>query len=216
MNVYELDREKDDRGFNCYLDLVLTDLETHKKLKENESRLGWFDNRQPIRDDWFPVRVVVDKDSYSQSPGDYPLVHGCASFFVTPIFSQRAAEALTDLLEGNGELLPLLSDVGQYYAFNITREVEALDDETSEFKPLSELDPDLLAISPDIPDILCISHYEFCSDRIASTSIFKLPKRYNAERPLITDRFVQRVQEADLKGFAFNRLWTDQPITATV
>jgi hypothetical protein len=216
MNVYELDYERDEQGLKRYQELIISDLETSNKLEEYESCYGWLNNHQPIREDWFPVRVEEAEYTHSNIPGDYPLIHGYAGFCITPIFSQRAVEALADLLEGNGELLPLLSDMGQYYAFNITREVEALDDEKSEFKPLSELDPDLLAISPDIPDILCISHYEFYSDRIASTSIFKLPKRYNAERPLITDRFVQRVQEADLKGFAFNRLWTDQPITATV
>jgi hypothetical protein len=214
MNVYELTREKDDEGYDCYQQLVLTDLETHKKLKENEAHLGWFDNRQLIGDAWFPVNIVANKDGYSQVPGDYPLVHGCSSFFVTPIFSQRAVDTLADLLEGNGELLPLICEFGQYYVFNITREVDALDEARSELKLNSELYP---YETPTEPDFYLVTRFAFHPDRVADLSIFKLPKRNRKNRPLVTERFVQRVQDSDLKGMAFNLLWSSssQP-TATV
>jgi hypothetical protein len=210
MNVYEMNREKDEENFNRYQELIVADLEIYKKLKENELRYGWFDNRQPIKDAWFPVQVVESKYTCSHTPGDYPLVNALPNDVITPVFSQKAAKALADLLEGNGELLPLVCDFGEYYAFNITHEVEALDEGRSEFKLLSELDPDLLSISLDASDILCISRYKFFAERIAELSIFKLPKRYHSEMPLVTDRFVQRVQDTNLKGFAFKLLWSSE------
>jgi hypothetical protein len=208
MNVYELDREKNNKGFDCYQQMIVADIQLSKKLKEYESRSKWFDNRQIIGESWFFIQVEKWEHTYSHTSGDYPSMAGFPSSTVTPFFSQHASDSLVDLLEGNGELLPLISDFGQYYAFNITREVEALDEERSEFKLLSELDPDLLSISPETSDFLCISRYEFSAERIAELSIFKLPKRYHSEMPLVTDRFVQRVQDANLKGFAFKLLWS--------
>jgi hypothetical protein len=205
MNVYELDREKDDEGFNLYQKLIVAELEVSNRLEEYESCYGWFNNRQPIGDAWFSIQVVESKSTYSHMPGDYPLVAALPYDVITPVFSEQAAEALADLLESNGELLPLVCDFGRYYAFNITREVEALDEELSEFKLYSELHENLLA---NIPDFLCLSKYEFYPDRVADLNIFMLPHRNRHNVPLVTDRFVQRVQDANLKGFAFKLLWS--------
>jgi hypothetical protein len=213
MNVYELDREKDDEGYDRYQQLIVDDWRMSKTLKEYESCLGWFDNRQPIGDAWFPVRIEEAKITYSHIPGDHPLVNGFPHDVITPFLSQKAVNVLANLLEGNGELLPLESDSGQYYAFNITREVEALDEAKSEFKLYSELYDDL----GDDADFLCPTKFVFYPDTVANLNIFKLPKRNRHNTPLVTDRFVRRVQEADLKGFAFHLLWSNenQP-TATI
>jgi hypothetical protein len=206
MNIYKLDREKDNEDFDRYQELIVADPETYKQLKEYISRLGWFDNRQPIGTDWFPVKIVVDEYSHSHPPGDYPYLYGPGTFPVTPIFSRQAAEALADLLEGNGELLPLVCDFGRYYAFNLTREVEALDEERSKFTLYSELYDDL----GDDADFQVITQFAFHPDLIKDLDIFKLPKRNRKNMPLVTDRFVQRVQDANLKGFAFKLLWSSE------
>jgi hypothetical protein len=214
MNVYELMREEDNEGYDRYQQLIVDDWRMSRILEEHESRLGWFDNRQPIGDAWMQVKIKIDKDSYSHIPGDYPCVHGYSSFSVTPIFSQKAVDALIDLLEGNGELLPLICDSGQYYAFNITREVDALDEQHSEFKLCSEVYPDE---PPPDPDFYLVTRFAFYPDKVVEPNIFKLPVHYRHDVPLVTDRFVQRAQEANLKGMAFNLLWSSssQP-TATV
>jgi hypothetical protein len=206
MNIYKLDREKDNEDFDRYQQLIVADLETYYKLEEYESCYGWFDNRQPIGAEWFPVQIVVHKYSHSRPPGDYPYLSGPGTFPVTPIFSQQAADSLVNLLERNGELLPLVCDFGKYYAFNITREVEALDEERSEFKLYSELYDDL----GDDADFQVITRFAFYPDLIRDLDIFKLPKRNRKNMPLVTDRFVQRVQDANLKGFAFKLLWSSE------
>jgi hypothetical protein len=213
MNVYELDRQKDHEGFNSYQKLIVADLGVTNRLEENESRYGWFDNRQPIGDDWFSVQVVESKYTYSHIPGDYPLVAALPNDVITPVFSQHAVDSLSELLEGNGELLPLVCDFGQYYAFNITREVEALDENRSEYKLCSEVYPDE---SPPSPDFLLVTRFAFYTDRVADLTIFKLPKRNRKNMPLVTDRFVQRVQEFNLKGFAFKPLWSSSELMPAV
>jgi hypothetical protein len=205
MNVYELAREKDEEGFDRYQQLIVADLQVSNKLEEYESRDGWFDNRQPIRECWFSVPVEEWEYTYSHTPGDYPLVNGFPNDVITPFFSQKAADELADLLEGNGELLPLVYEFGQYYAFNITCEVEALDEELSEFKLYSELHENLLA---NTPDFLCLARHVFYPDKVVDLNIFMLPHRNRYNVPLVTDRFVQRVQEANLKGFSFKLLWS--------
>jgi hypothetical protein len=205
MNVYELTREEDDEGYDRYQQLIVDDWRMSKTLKEYESRLGWFDNRQPIGDNWLSVKVEEWEHTYSHIPGDYPVLGGFPGYPITPVFSQKAVNALANLLEGNGELLPLICEFGQYYAFNITSEVDALDEERSELKLNSELYP---YETPSEPDFYLVTRFAFHPDRVADLSIFKLPKRNRKNRPLVTERFVQRVQEADLKGMAFNLLWS--------
>ncbi len=46
--------------------------------------------------------------------------------------SLRAAEVLQPILEGNGELLPLDCEEGDYFIFNVTRVVDALDESDSD------------------------------------------------------------------------------------
>ena len=59
--------------------------------------------------------------------GDYPfLVLGL------PVFSRRAIEALGDLLEGNGEILPTTCEGDEIFFFNVTRVIDALDESDSE------------------------------------------------------------------------------------
>ena len=53
---------------------------------------------------------------------DYPCIN-----LVYPAFSERAVDLLRDLLEPNGELLPVRHSVGQYYFFNCTRVVDCAD-----------------------------------------------------------------------------------------
>jgi hypothetical protein len=211
MNVYEMDRETDDEEFHRYQELIVANSKVSNILEERKSRDGWFDNHQPIGDNWFAIKVVESEYSYSHIPGDYPYLAGfCSS--LAPIFSQKAADALSDLLEGNGELLPLVCDFAQYYAFNVTREVEALDEERSEFK----LDSELYDNPEDDPDFMLVTRFMFHPERVADLSIFHLPNRHRHCIPLVTDRFVQRVQEANLKGFAFKLLWSSSDLPSAV
>jgi hypothetical protein len=211
MNVYELNREKDEQGIDLYQSLLLTDVATFRRLKEHQQRDGWFENFQPIGDAWFPVKVVVNEDEQDL------LLHSDCPYLptfspTTPIFSQRTVEVLGDLLEDSGELLPLICDSGNYYVFNITNEVAALDNERSEFKFYSEVYDDLCGDQ----DFQLVTKFAFVGNQVTDLNIFRLPRCNHHNMPLVTDRFLERVRSSDLRGFAFNLLWSNTEYQPTV
>jgi len=66
----------------------------------------------------YPVRIDVRRPLKS----DYPCID-----LTVPAFSGRAVEALRDLVQPCGELLPLTCEAGRFYAFNPTIVSHALD-----------------------------------------------------------------------------------------
>src|SRR5207253_1656606 len=53
---------------------------------------------------------------------DYPCIN-----LTSPAFSQRAVDMLRDVLEPNGELLPVRHKIGTYYFYNCTRMTNCVD-----------------------------------------------------------------------------------------
>ncbi len=118
-----------------------------------------------------------------------------------PAFSRRAADALRDYLEPNGELLPLIHPAGEYYAYNCTRIAEVLDHENS--KGLwSRLDPRLA---------LDIEYFSIFPERLAGLTIFRMRELPNIV--FVTTPFVDRVREHGLNGFHFAKVWPWPPGT---
>lgn len=152
----------------------------------------------PMADVWTPIPVetrVVEAPDAARTPSDFP------SFGARPAFSAHAIEELADLLEGRGELLPLLSSDGEYYAFNVLRLVDALDEDGSTIERF------------DDGRIMHIDNYEFFADRLAGETIFKLAPAPDAYE-FVTDVFVDRVRERKLTGFLFQNIWTGQTPSA--
>ncbi len=141
---------------------------------------------------WKPlaVHVLYDEDLDKYLPAsDFPLLA-----FHIPIFSKRAAFTLGDMLAGHGELLPLLCREGEYYAYNVTCVLDALDEDGSN-----------LVRFPD-GRILDIKSYSFYPDKLGNCPIFKLP-----QTPLmdvfVTDEFKHKVEESKLTGFTFKLVY---------
>ena len=157
---------------------------------------------EPMAESWRPVEVAVFVDTRRDAhlpPSDFPSLGGLAL-----VFSARAVEALADLLEGRGELLPLACEEGEYHGFNVTRLSDALDEERSEFKYFSDR------------EIMDIERYEFVPERLAGETIFKLPQIPEMYE-YVTDPLVERVREQGLTGFAWDRkVWSgpEQRVTA--
>src|ERR1700737_155861 len=84
-------------------------------------------NGKPIGDSWEPLRVEFNEElPTSGLASDFP------TFLKTvPAFSRRAAELLGNLLKPYGEILPLICDSGEYFAYNVTTLVDAMDLEAS-------------------------------------------------------------------------------------
>jgi hypothetical protein len=140
-----------------------------------------------LRDTWEPPRVVGRVGSYN----DYPGID-----MILPAFSRRACDALKDILEPNGELLPLRTDVGEYFFHNITTIADgALDLTNSECT--FWCDPPTTAVD--------IEYFAFHPQRLKGLTIFRI-----CERPidtLVSEHFVRRVEEARLNGFSFEKIW---------
>lgn len=182
MNVYILDAD-----MNRYQILV--------PIQEN----AWDEFQQfdgtPIDKPWTPVEMEVFRDdnfNKNLPSSDFP-----ALTKHIPVFSNRAVKALEDILNENGELLPLNCAEGEYAAFNVTCMLDALDIEHSD-----------LEFFKSSGRIMHVLKYEFLKDRLANYSIFKLPQ-LPLMRVFVTDKFVERVQEANLTGFDFRLIWSD-------
>ena len=135
---------------------------------------------------WVPQPVI----GKVRPMNDFPCVN-----LTIPAFSRKAVDALRDFLEPNGELLPLVSSVGEYYAYNVTTVADILDHERSEIKWFN-----------DHHDLaLHIKRYECVPGRLEGLSIFLIVE--NSATPYATQAFVDRAKEHGLKGFDFAKLW---------
>ena len=103
--------------------------------------------------------------------------------------------ALGDLLAGRGELLPLRCADGEYYAFNITCVIDALDYERAEVQRFRS--------SGRVMEIL---RYAFHLELLRDATIFKLPEMLRS-RPFVTEVFVERIKESGLLGFEVREVW---------
>jgi hypothetical protein len=68
-----------------------------------------------------------------RDPNDGTKIADCP-YFTVPAFSQRAVSVLRDLLENDGEILPLNGLNGEYVAFHLLRKSVALDLLKSKFE----------------------------------------------------------------------------------
>ena len=142
----------------------------------------------PLTSFWTPQPVI----GRVRLCNDYP----CANLTI-PAFSRRAVDALRDFLEPNGEILPLVSTAGEYFAYNTTRVADVLDDAKSQIRWLSD--------KHTFDQVFEIDRYECNTERMAGLSIFRLVEM--SSRTLVTQAFVDRVQERELQGFHFVKLW---------
>lgn len=139
---------------------------------------------------WEPLRMFWETEDGAFAPSDFSRVAGGGL-----VFNARALEALGDLLEGRGELLPLeLIDGGDYHIFNVTRLIDALDEERSELAYFRS------------GRIMDVDRYEFVSEKLVDQTIFKLPQ-FPRSPYYVTDAFVSRAERAELTGFDFERVW---------
>lgn len=141
----------------------------------------------PLTPTWSPQMVFgqVHPDN------DYPCVN-----LTIPAFSERAVNALRDLLEPNGEILPLASPKGEYYAYNVTTVADVLNPDRS----------DIVWFDNNRDIAIRIRRYECIPDKLANLSIFRLVELPSST--FVHQAFVDRVNQHGLKGFAFTRVYS--------
>ena len=135
--------------------------------------------------------AMIKKDPRRLPKGDFPsLIPN------VPVFSRRAVEAMRDLLESHGEILPVMISGDEYFLLNVTRVVDALDESNSEvirFEGSSK--------------VLNIRTHSFHEEKLFGIMIFKISQVITMD-VFVTDAFVERVSSAGLKGFWFPLVWS--------
>ena len=175
--VYKLDCFYDDPRYEGFAARTEIDF-----LPDRLDRRDWRVRR--LAPSWKPLKVLGRVSKFN----DYPCVD------TLPAFSQRAADALRDFLEPNGELLPLVSKVGTYYAYNVTTIADVFDRKRSDADWKSN---GLFTFG--------IRRFEFLASKLDGLSIFRIP-----ETPMtvyITEPFAARVREYGLQGMDLIKLW---------
>jgi len=140
------------------------------------------------------VRVVRD-GSGGTDPTDFGLV------WTEPALNFRAIEALADLLRQDGQILPLLSENGDYCVYNVTTLLDALDQDRSVVDRFST------------GRIMTVRRFAFRPEVIAGHRVFKIPQLRRAHT-FITDEFLRRVESASLTGLAPKKLWYESSSSA--
>ena len=115
--------------------------------------------------------------------------------FIIPVISKNALEYLYKLIEKDVEILPLMSNEGEYFALNITLILDAINYNESEYKTYR-----------DGKRIMVFEKYSFIPERIINRHIFKIidEKRRFA---FVSDEFKEAVETNNLKGFIFDLVW---------
>lgn len=176
MIVYRLEPE-DDRFHNFAL------------VEESAGTIFHLFDGTPRGSEWQPLEIMaVDTDDELASLGDHALLG------TIPVFSERAVAALKDVLETHGELLPLIYSRQPYFAFNVTRIVDGLDEERSRVKRFSS------------GRIMSVDEFVFTAEHLGGHQIFRIPQLLRAF-VFVTDAFVERVRNSNLQGFHFRTVW---------
>lgn len=177
MNAYTLESAAND--FQAYL--------TEKSAEEEELIEVY---GRPVAHEWHSVRMVPERESRRRP---YPL-GDCPCIFlgtVTPALSQRAVDVLRDLLEPVGEFLPLECDIQPLWIYNCTRFADVLDIPASDIKRF------------DSGGIMHINRHVWRPE-VERETAFRIPQPHRSF-VYITDRVVERIRSAGLRGFDLSR-----------
>lgn len=146
----------------------------------------------PLRDVWLPLEIMaVDADDELAQLGDHALLG------TIPVFSESAVASLRDLLESHGELLALAYPRRQYFAYNVTRVVDALDEGRSKLNRFSS------------GRVMSVEEFAFDATALEGHVIFRIPQLLRAS-VFATELFVERAKRAGLTGFDFREVWAGE------
>lgn len=137
-----------------------------------------------------PVRRVRADEHHDLQPSDFPWLGSDAL-----VMRRAAVDALRDMLDANGEVLSLSTDDGvELFVLNALV-LDALDEPNS-----------ALIRFPGTNRIMRIKKAAFVGSMIGGADVFRLPHRGSST--YVSERFLQRVRAAGLRGLAFNKVWS--------
>jgi hypothetical protein len=146
----------------------------------------------PVGAAWRPLagEWITEGAEWRKPRSDFPVLGS------TPTFSHRAVDALLDLLVPSGELLPLSGDASGLFVYNVTRVVDALDEERS-----------TLVRFPSSNRVMWVIKHAFHPERVNGETIFKVPQIRGAV--FTTEQLLHRARTARLTGFDLSEVWSE-------
>jgi hypothetical protein len=150
---------------------------------------AFFLDGRPRRDSWRPIELAVIDDEF---PG-LTEVGDLSTVGTTPLLSRRAVRALKSLLTGAGELLPVRTAGGAYFAYNVTCVAPALDREQTEAEWF------------DSERIMADHRLAFKAEVVEGLTFFRVPELLS--RQFMTEEVARRVSKAQLTGFDLCPIW---------
>ena len=145
-------------------------------------------------DHWHPVPVKRYTEGEDNRPSDFPWLVSHAL-----VMRRRAVDALRDMFEAGGEILPLATDDDvELFLLNVTRVIDALDLASSQVWRF-----------PGSGRIGSIDAAAFHEPLVRDVDFFKLPI-LRANEIFVGERFIERVQAAGLVGLAFELAWSPE------
>jgi hypothetical protein len=156
---------------------------------ESGSEIVYHFDGRPLLTSWkkWVLDILYDDDMNRKlPPSDFP------SFAPhIPVFSTRAFKLLSDFLVPFGEFLPVDCNDDEYFIYNVTKIVDALDEEKSTIKRFKSSGR-----------IMEITNYEFESILLKNVPIFKIPQTSLMD-VFVTESFVEQIRKHELIGFSF-------------
>jgi hypothetical protein len=140
-----------------------------------------------LGDSWKPIRVKVQEEHGVM--GDFPYL---SPHYKVPVFSERAWQALQELVGPYVEALPLKSEVGDFFAINVLHVEDCLDEERSEFSTLEN------------GKIYAVDEHVFKKGYTPKSPIFWLPQV--RDKVLVTDVLRKQIEKHKLKGLLWSPL----------
>jgi hypothetical protein len=150
----------------------------------------WNWDLESLKQRWRPPKVKGRVTSFN----DFP----CVSLSI-PAFSERAANALREMLEPNGELLEFRYSERVYFAFHCRKIVEILDHHRTVGAFYSGYS------STCKKPASALSYLGVIQGSLSGLTIFRMRELPN--RVFVTDHFKNRVEEHLLSGFDFALAW---------
>lgn len=137
-----------------------------------------------------PMRLIREDEGKLLAESDSPWLGPHAL-----VFRRHSLGELEALLLSYGELLPVACSEPNLVIFNATRVLDALDERASGILRFSN------------GRIMRITRHAFRPDVISGVDIFKIPS-LRVSPTYVSERFVERVKAAGLRGLVFNRVWS--------
>jgi hypothetical protein len=137
----------------------------------------------------------VPKGERGEERVDGPLPDFTDFDLAFPTFSERAIQALGEMLSGHGEFAAIeMDEPMRYFAFNATTIADVLDEERSQIKRFTD------------GGVMAVDNHVLLESVTSLPPIFKMPQT-RVGQTYVNEQFVAEAQRHQLTGFRFDLLF---------